>query len=334
MAVKLTGPQKAAILLMSLGEEVTAQVLKGLNAEEIKQLGASMCTIQEIKKETAAELIQEFTQSFTQEGDIYASGDHFFRNLLPRVLDADQVDDVMHKIEKEQEEIPFKNVRDVDAKVLAGFIKNEHPQTIAIILVHLDPEKAGQVIGLLPEALQLEVMNRIAHLETVPPDLIREVDEVLEHELLSVEGGSSRMLGGVRTAAEILNNCDKRTEGNILQGMEEADAELAEKIRKLMFVFEDLVSVTDQGIRELLKEIKPEELTLALKTASDDLKAKIFGNLSKRAAQILEEDLSILGPVRLSDVEAAQQNIITIARRMEKEGRIVLMSGEGGDTFV
>jgi flagellar motor switch protein FliG len=160
------------------------------------------------------------------------------------------------------------------------------------------------------------------------------VDRVLQDELLSVGKGSSQILGGIQMAAEIVNNCDKRTEENILQAMEDHDPELAEKVRKLMFVFEDLVAITDSGVRELLKEIRNEELTLALKTASDELKKKIFKNLSQRAAQMLEEDISIMGPVRLSDVEAAQQNIINVARRLEREGKIFLISGEGGDTLV
>lgn len=331
---KLTGPQKAAAFLMFIGEKASADVLKNLSPEEIKQLGSTMCTMQEVKKELVAEVVQEFTQMFLSQEAIYGTGDEFFFNLLPNVLGRDQAEDIKAKIEKEREEIPFKNIRDVDPKLLAGFIKNEHPQTIAVILAHLAPEKAGQILALLSETLQFEVLNRVARLETVPPDLLREVDSVLQHELLSVEKGGNQMIGGIQTAAEILNNCDKRTEDGILQAMEEHDPEMAEKVRKLMFVFEDLVTVTDQGIRELLKEVRNEELTLALKTASEELKRKIFSNLSKRAAQILEEDLSVLGPVRLSEVEAAQQNIINAARRLEKEGKIQLMTGEGGDTLV
>jgi flagellar motor switch protein FliG len=177
-------------------------------------------------------------------------------------------------------------------------------------------------------------VNRIAHLETVPPDLIHEVDEVLEQELLSMGKESHQLLGGVQTVAEILNYSDRRTGDNILQHMEDYDTDLAEKVRKLMFVFEDLVAVNDQGIRELLKEIRNEELTLGLKTASEDLKSKVFKNLSQRAAQMLQEDLSMMGPVRLSDVEGAQQNILNVARRLEKEGKLMLAGKEGGDTLV
>lgn len=331
---KLTGTQKAAAFLMFLGEKTSAQLLKTLSPEEIKQLGSSMCDMQDVKKEVITEVMQEFGQLFSSPDAILTTGGDFFYNLLPNVLEKDKAQEVIQKIEKEREEIPFKNVREVDPKLLAGFIRTEHPQTIAIILAHLDSERAGQVLALLSEPLQFEVLNRIAHLETVPPDLLREVDAVLQEELLSVEKGSNQILGGVQVAAEILNNSDKRTEEKILQALEDFDEELAEKIRKLMFVFEDLVGVNDQGIRELLKEVKSEDLTLALKTASEELKRKVLGNLSKRAAQILEEDMSVMGPVRLSEVETAQQNIINAARRLEKEGKIFLVSGEGGDPLV
>jgi flagellar motor switch protein FliG len=278
--------------------------------------------------------LQEFGLMFTATNAIYTTGDDFFHNLLPNVLDHEEAQEVISKIEKEREEIPFKNVLEVDPKVLAGFIHTEHPQTIAIILAHLSSEKAGQVLTLLSEPLQFEVLNRIAHLETVPPDLLREVDAVLQEELLSVEKGSNQILGGVNVAAEILNNCDKRTEEKILQALEDFDDELAEKVRKLMFVFEDLVGINDQGICELLKEVKSEDLTLALKTASEELRRKVLSNLSKRAAQILEEDMGVMGPVRLSEVETAQQNIINAARRLEKEGKIFLVGAEGGDPLV
>jgi flagellar motor switch protein FliG len=240
----------------------------------------------------------------------------------------------MAGIESEKEKVPFKYIKDIDSKVLANFIRNEHPQTITIILAHLNHEKASQVIHGLPENLQFEVVNRLAQLEVVPPDLIRDVDEVLEKELLALGRDSQRILGGVGTVAQILNYSDKRTGENILQSLEERDEELAERVRKLMFVFDDLVAVNDQGIRELLKEVTNEDLTLALKTASDELKGKIFKNLSKRAAEMLVEDLSIMGPARLSEVEGAQQNILNVARRLEKEGRLVLASGDGGDALV
>lgn len=334
MPTNLSGPQMAAVILMTLGEEASALVLKNLSAEEIKKIGFQMSNIREVRKELSDEVLEEFVYKLREEENIYVTGDHFFRNLLPNVVDGNAADDLLTAIEMEKEKIPFKYVREIDGKVLANFIKNEHPQTIAIILVHLGHEKAAEALGFLPEPMQLEVINRIAQLDTVPPDLIREVDEVLERELLSIGKESHQVLGGVQTVAEILNYSDRRTGENILQSMEEADAELAERVRKLMFVFEDLVAVNDSGIRELLKEVSNEELTLALKTSSEELKNKIFKNLSQRAAQMLEEDLGVLGLVRLSEVESAQQNILSAARRLEKEGKLILAGRESGDTFV
>ena len=331
---KMSGNQKAATILLSLGEEATGLILKSLTTDEIKALGVQMSMIQGVKKEVSDELLEEFTNRFFEEGDILTSGDMFIRNLLPGVLDKETAFDVISTINQEQEKIPFKYVKEIDARVLANFIKNEHPQAIAIILVHLGQEKASQVLGFLPESLQFEVINRIGHLETVPPDLIRDVDEVLEKELLSIGKESHQLLGGVQTIAEILNYSDRRTGDSIMQAMEDYDADLAEKVRKLMFVFDDLVTMNDAGVRELMKEVKNDELILALKTASDELKNKIFKNLSQRAVQMLEEEISVMGPVRLSDVEAAQQNILNVARRLEKEGKIVLAGKEGGDAFV
>jgi len=331
---KLTGPEKAAAFLMFIGESPAAQLLKRLSPEEIKQLGSSMYNMQDVKKEVLDEMLLEFGQMFSSKDAVLTTGDDFFLSLLPNVLEKDKAEEVLFRIEKEREEIRFKQVRDVDPKVLADFIRTEHPQTIAIILAHLGSEKAGQVLAQLSEPLQFEVVHRVARLEMVPPDLLREVDQVLQEELLSVGKASNQILGGVQVAAEMLNSCDKRTEENILHALENYDEELAEKVRKLMFVFEDLVGINDAGIRELLKDVSSKDLTMALKTASEELKRKILGNLSKRAAQILQEDLSVMGPVRLSEVEAAQQNIINTARRLEKEGKIFLMGGEGGDTLV
>jgi flagellar motor switch protein FliG len=331
---KTIGAQKAAMVFMALGEETASLILKNLTTEELKKIGLEMSAIQGITKEISEELLQDFSTQFKDEETVHTPGEHFFRKLLPSAVGGDQANDVFSKIEQEMEKVPFKNVREIDARVLANFIKSEHPQTIAIILVHLGHEKASQVMALLPESLQFEVINRIANLETVPPDLIRDVDEVLEQELLSMGKESQMLLGGVQKVAEILNFCDRRTGDNILQTMEDFDAELAEKVRKLMFVFEDLAAVNDAGIREMLKEIRNEDLVLALKTASDELKGKIFKNLSQRAGQMLQEDLTMLGPVRLSDVEGAQQNILNIARRLEKDGKIMLAGKEGGDTLV
>ncbi|MGA2026300.1 MAG: flagellar motor switch protein FliG [Syntrophobacteraceae bacterium] len=330
---KINGPQKAAMALLAMGEEASALILRKLSTDEIKELSTYMSYIEGIKKETSDELLQEFTTLFKGEGGINVGGDQFIRNLLPSVMRTEQAEEVLSKIEEEKRGIPFKHLQDVDPRLLAGFIKGEHPQTIAIIISHLAHQKAGQVMSYLPEQLQFELITRIANLEAVSPDLIHEVDAVLQKELATI-GTSGQGMGGVPVVAEILNRCDHKTGESILHFLEETDAELAEKVRKMMFVFEDLLNTNDVGIRELLKEIKSEVLSMALKTASEDLKAKIFKNLSQRAAQMLEEEISMMAPARLSEVEAAQQEILTAARRLEKDGKLFLTGKDGGDAFV
>lgn len=331
---KLSGIQKAAIVLLALGEEASAPILKSLSPGEIQKLGSQMSNIQTVDKQTTDEILNELIARMQEAGGISLPGNQFLQKLLPAVLGREQAESLLAKIEEDNKKVPFKNIQDVDARILANFIRSEHPQTIAIIVAHLGHEKASEVIGLLPENLQFEAVSRMASLETVPPDLLREVDEVLEKELLSVSKGSYKSLGGIQSVAEILNRCDRRTGDNILQALEDYDSDLADKIRKLMFVFDDLVGVNDLGIRELLKEVSNDDLTLALKTASEEVKNKILKNLSQRASQMLLEDLEVMGPVRLSDVEGAQQNILNVARRLEKEGRLILARGEGGDNFV
>ncbi|MGA3117564.1 MAG: flagellar motor switch protein FliG [Syntrophobacteraceae bacterium] len=329
---KLNGPQKAAIALLAMGEEASAIILKKLTTDEVKEIGLYMSYIEVVKKEISDELLLEFTSLFRVEGGVN-NGDTFIRNLLPTVMRSEQAKEVISKIDEARQRIPFKHLRDIDPKLLAGFIRGEHPQTIAIIVSHLGHQKASQVLACLPEQLQFEIVTRIANIEAVPPDLIQEVDEVLEKELTSI-GTRGQQIGGVAVVAEILNHCDRRTGDSILQFLEETDTDLAEKVRKMMFVFEDLLHVNDAGIRELLKEIRNEELTMALKTASDDLKSKIFKNLSQRAAQMLEEDIAMMGPARLSEVESAQQTILAVARKLEKDGKLLLAGKEGGESFV
>ncbi len=330
---RISGPQKAAMVLLAMGEEASAQILKKLSTEEIKALSLHMSNIDRVKKETSDELLNEFTSLFGIEGGVNVDGDEFIRKLLPSIMRGEEASEVISKIDEEKQRIPFKHLRDVDPKLLSGFIKGEHPQTISIILSHLEHQKASQVLAYLPEQLQFEIITRVASLESVPPDLIREVDEVLEKELSSV-GTTGQHIGGVTVVAEILNHSDRRTGDSILQYLDETDSDLAEKVRKLMFVFEDLLNVNDSGIRDLLKEVRNEELTVALKTASEDLKAKIFKNLSQRAAQMLQEDMSMMGPSRLSEVETAQQAILVVARRLEKEGKLILAGKDGGEQFV
>ena len=222
----------------------------------------------------------------------------------------------------------------VDAKSLSTFLVNEHPQTVAVILAHLEPEKKGDVLRRLPESLQAEVVLRMANLDNVDPELIAEIDKVLKNQLSASHTVEQASLGGVQPVAEMLNVMDKNTEQSIMSRLEEKDPLLAEEIRKLMFVFEDISKIDDRGIQILLKEVPNDKLLLALKTAHEDIRTKIFKNISARAAEMLREDLNNMGPARLSDVESAQQEIVNAARRLEAEGKIIIARGGTEDAMV
>ena len=240
----------------------------------------------------------------------------------------------MDEIQEEGKWNLFQKVRRLDPKTIANFIRNEHPQTIAIILTHLDSNLTADILGELPAPLQVEVIYRIADLENVAPGIIEDIDQALDKEIAMIESPEGQPQGGVLLVAEILNQMDSSVESTILKGIEEQRQGLAEEIRKLMFVFEDLVQVDDKSIMAVLKEVNNESLMTAMKTASDELKEKIFKNMSERAAQMMKEDLEVKGPVRLKDVAVAQQAIIKVAKKLESEGKIVLMSKGKEEVFV
>ena len=330
----LTGPQKAAIVLISLGEEFASKVFKQVDEEEVRELGRQMSLIRNIPAGVVEETFEEFNQLLGSELDLVIKGDEFVKRTLTTAL-PDQADALLEDLATARLPEPFVRLRATDSRVLGNFIKNEHPQTIAVILAHLDPSKAGDVIRTFPENLQYEVVMRIGTLEQVPPEVVHEIDQVLAEEVVSVRETDGRTVGGIQAVAELLNHVDKATEEMLLERLEEYKSEMADEIRQLMFVFEDINSIEDRGIRTILKEVSNEDLTMALKTASEELKAKILSNVSERAAAMIQEDLEVMGPVRLSDVERAQQNITRVARRLEKEGKIVIgVGGTAEDVFV
>ncbi len=329
---KLSGPQKAAIFLLTMGEEFTAEVYKYLSEEEIKRIGVEMARIDYIPSEAVRRVLEEANiESKELLADLTVSPDEFLQESLIKAY-GERGKEIYEEIRQELGPKVFEKLRRLDPRTIANFLRNEHPQTIAIILVHLDPDKAGQVLSVLPEKLRSEVIFRIAELDKVDPEIIQEISTALEEELQAVGGTFSRKLGGVERAAEILSHVGRDLEEEILSQVEEENPSLAEEVRKYLFTFEDLLKVDDNAIQAILKEISTEDLKLALKTASEELREKFFSNMSERAAQLLKEDLEIMGPVRVADVEAAQQNIIKVAKRLEQEGKIVLSVGE--DEFV
>ncbi|HEX9714122.1 MAG TPA: flagellar motor switch protein FliG [Desulfurivibrionaceae bacterium] len=330
----LTGPEKAAVFLLTVGEDFASQVFQRLDPEDIKQVGRQMARIDKVDKEDLTALVNEF-KADTGDTDIFLSGNEMLEGALKRALSSDKASEILEEIRSDWKLTLFQKARKLEPKVLVNFLRNEHPQTVALVLSVLEPTQSAQILMEFNEEVQVEVMMRMAELDKVSPEILVDVDRVLQDELLSVEGMEGQRLGGVEAVAEILNNADRGLEASILEGIEEQRENLADEIRRLMFVFEDLLSVDDRGIQSILKEVSTDDLKLALKLASEDLKAKIFSCMSSRAVEMLKEDMEIMGPTRVKDVEGAQQSIIKIAKRLEQEGKIQLMQGGGGeDEFV
>lgn len=328
MANKYSGPQKAAILLLAFGEEIAAEIFKHMTEFEIKRIGTAMSRLGRVDSDTMDEIMEEFYVILQSNKKFFLGGNDFTKKLISSAFKDDQANSLIEDLALESA-ANLDSLELIDPKTLANFLRTEHPQTIALILAHLDPKKFGETLKMLPESLHTEIILRIANLEAVSPEIIDEIDEVLRNEIQSMGNISSQRIGGVDPIVEMLNLMDKATEENILDRLEERDPELAETIRKLMFVFDDLVKIDDRGIQAILREVKPDTLKLALKTAGESVKELIFKNMSQRAAENMREEMGNAPPAKLTDVESAQFTIVQIARRLNEEGKIVIStSGE------
>lgn len=326
--MQITRYEKAAIFLSALGEDAAAEILKSLDANEIGKITAHMSRLRTIKQAAIDQVVKEVVESISL-GDIRVNGEEFVKKVLAKGLGEDGASRIMEMASKEG---TLHSLRWVDKNTLVNFLMAEHPQTIALIVCLLEQNQAAEVLSSLPEALKSDVAMRIATIDRIPESALEDVKEVISGQL-EVSATRGKKLGGTKTIAEILNQCDRSTEQAVLGKIEESNNELADSIRKLMFVFDDIVKVDDRGIQLILKEISTEDLGLALKTASETLKEKIFKNMSQRAAEILKEDMEARGPVKVSDVEKAQQNIVKTTRKLEAEGKIVL-AGKGGEELL
>jgi len=327
-ANRLTGPQKAAVFLLLMGEKYTAQVFEKLDEDEISKLASNMSEIQYVGPDVMTKVMNEFIQGI-QTNQVVMKGDAFLKTLMDLGMNEEKAAAVYREIERGKKDVPFNYLEAMDTKDITNIVKGEHPQTIALILVHLKPERAAEILGELPKELQTALALRIAEINRVPQEVVKEVDDALRREL-TVRGDSraAKKLGGVGVLADILNEVNRETEENVLSSIEEERSEIAEEIRQLMFVFEDLLKVDDRGMREILKQVETSQLAVALKTASEEMREKIFGNLSTRAGEMLREDMEVMGPVKLSEVETAQQNMIRVARELDADGKIVLAKGK------
>lgn len=331
----LRGFEKAAILINYLGPEAAKRLLKHMDDGDIRKLLTVMQKFRIVPIEVTKRVLEEFYELVSESEDYIFSDKTANKDTVIDAVGEERARGILgHLNITTNNARTLESLEVVDAKSLANFLINEHPQTVSVILAHLEPEKKGEVLKRLPEALQAEVVLRMANLDHVAPELIAEVDRVLKEELANLGTVEQAALGGVQPVAEMLNVMDKNTEKAIMSRIEEKDPILAEEIRKLMFVFEDIIKIDDKGIQTLLKEVANDKLLLALKTANEEIKNKIFKNLSQRAATLLRDDLSNMGPSRLSDVEGAQQEVVNVARRLEGEGKILIARGGSEDALV
>jgi len=326
---KYTGAQKAAILLLSFGEEISAEIFKNMTEFEIKRIGSAMSRIGRLENEIVEEIMMEFYEILQQNKKFFYGGNDFTKKVIGSAFKGGDADEIIDQLALGSS-ANLDSLELIDPRTLANFIRNEHPQTIALILAHLDAKKCGETLKLLPEALHTEILLRIANLDAVAPEIIDEIDDVLRNEIQAMGSISTQKIGGVNPIAEMLNLMDKATEEQILDNLEERDPELAEQIRQLMFVFDDLVKVDDRGIQELIKNVSNDKWKIALKTGSEAVKELVFKNMSERAAQMLREDMEAMAAVKLSDVESTQYEIVQVARKLEEEGKIVI--NNGGDS--
>lgn len=330
---QMSGVEKAAVLLNVLGNQVTSQIFKKMKDNDVKRLVNVMGQVTKVPIGVVRDVLEEFYSEISEENNLIF-GHAMGRDFVLQTLGEERAKTVLGQLSVVEGSRTLEALELVDSRTLANFLINEHPQTIALILAHLDGNKKVDVIKRLPEAIQTEVVLRIANIDFISPSLIAQVDEVLKQELATLGSIDTQQLGGIQPIADMLNVMDKQSEQNIMARVEEKDPQLAEEIRKLMFVFEDIIYIDDRGMQTLLKEVPNDKLVMALKTAPDEIKGKIFKNISKRASDLLREDLESMGPVKLSDVEKAQQEIINVAKRLESEGKIMIARGGEGDALV
>jgi flagellar motor switch protein FliG len=331
-AMDLTGPQKAAIFLLNMGEEFTTSFFKILDEKSIKKIGKYMSEISYIPSDVLKAVMDEFLNHFQDDMNVVVSGKDFLENVVSNSLEEEKAREIFKGIGHRNVNTPFIDLAYLPADNVVKMLVGEHPQTIALILSYLPQEKGAEILSLLPEETRSDVAFRVVKIENVQDELINELDEAIKKDIAKI-GGATKQFDGVETLATILNEVDRKTEESVMSHIEKEDTELAEKIRQKMFVFEDLLETEDKSFRDILQNVDNQSLSKALKTASEEMKQKIFKNLSERAAEMLKEDMEVMGPVRLREVEEAQQEIIRTAKRLESEGRIVL-GGKGKEDIL
>ena len=331
---KISGLQKAAILLISLGPEKSAMIFKHLKEDEIEELTLEIANTRSVTPQIKETVINEFYEVCLAQQYIAEGGIGYAKELLEKALGSDKANDVLNKLTASIQVKPFEFVRKTDASQLLSFIQDEHPQTIALILSYLGPNQCAAILSALPPEAQADVAKRIAIMDRTSPDVIHDVEKILESKLANLVNQDYTIIGGVDHVVEILNNVDRGTEKHIMETLEIEDPELADEIRKKMFVFEDILLLDDRAIQRVLRDVDNNDLSVALKGSNEEVQNAIFNNMSKRLAVMIKEDMDFMGPVRMKDVEEAQQKIVNTIRKLEDSGEIVISRGGGDDIVV
>jgi len=331
---ELTGKQKAAILLISLGPDVSASIYKHLTEEEIEKLTLEISSIKKVESQKKDEVVNEFYHLAVAQDYIAQGGIGYAKMVLEKALGPDQAAAIINRLTSTLQVRPFDFARKTDPNQILNFIQNEHPQTIALVLSYLEPNQAAQILSNLPQEMQADVAKRIALMDSTSPEVIYEVEQILEQKLSATFTHDYTKTGGIEAVVDVLNGVDRSTERTILDTLAEQDPELAEEIKKRMFVFEDIVTLDNRAIQLVIRDCDNDDLLLALKVASDEVKEVIFKNMSKRMSETFKQEMEIMGPVRLRDVEEAQSRIVSVIRRLEESGEIVIARGGGDDIIV
>ena len=329
----MSGMEMAAVLMLSLNEEDAAQIFRHLEPKQVQRLGMSMASMKDFSHDKVTAVHRQFIEDIQKFSNIGIGSEDFVRKALVAALGEDKAGNLVDQIIAGSGARGLDSLKWMDARQVASIIQNEHPQIQTIVLSYLDPEQSAEILSQFPEQVRLDLIMRIANLEEVQPAALQELNDIMEKQFAGAAGAQAAKMGGLKAAASIMNYLDTNVEGQLMDAIRDSDEEMSQQIQDLMFVFENLIDVDDRGIQTLLREVPGELLQKALKGADDQLKDKFMKNMSKRAAEMMMEDLAAMGPVRISDVEAAQKEILSIARRLSDAGEIMLGAG-GGEDFV
>ena len=327
----IPGPKKAAIIMVALGSEASSEIFKNLNEFEIEQLTAQIARLEGVTPEMREAVLEEFHHLLMAQKFITQGGIGYAEEVLKQALGPRKAKEIIEKVQQSIRTTGFSMLDNVDPNQLINFIQKEHPQTVSLLLAHMSPDKAAIILSGLPQEMQVDVSSRIATMESISPEVLSQVEQVLSQTMKNMFSGDTTEIGGVKQVAEMLNQIERGSQKNILGNLERDDPELATEIKNLMFVFDDIMFIDDKGMQQVMKEIDTKQLSLALKGSSEGVQEKFFKNMSSRAAEGVKEDMQFMGPVRLKDVEVAQQKIVEVVQRLEQAGQLVISGRGGGD---